>query len=192
MYKRQDLDNKFFIQKIIEEGTTDQTALSNLLADSRYSDLAAAFDFSSRATELDGFIDSVVASYVSYSFEEAIGEQNEDFRLALNLERTLGNIGNRTSTNDTKWLTIMGNAPLREVFEVALGLPTSFAALPIDTQLEELKSRAKSTFGTDDVASLSTSESQKDVTRLFLLRSQISETSSLSSESTALTLLQRL
>lgn len=185
-----DLNNKFFIKKIISDGTEDRTALSNLLADSRYKDLAKSFDFSNPELMSNEFVNDIATNYISQSFETAVGAQNENFRLALNLERTLSNVGEKTTSNDAKWFTIMGSPPLRKVFEVALSLPTSFGTLPIDNQLDEFKARAESVFGTSDLAELSLEENQERITQRFLLQAQVSEISTLSAQSTALTLLQ--
>lgn len=187
-----DLGNKFFVQKIIEDGTTERTALSNLLSDTRYKEFASAFDFSSQSINSDTFISGIVSDYRDQSFETAIGEQNSDFRLALNLERTFDELGARNTSNDTKWFTILGSPPLRTVFETAFRLPTAFGSLPIDTQLETIKERARKDFGTDSVAELSTEESQENIVKNFLLQSQVAEISTLTSQSTALTLLQGL
>jgi len=187
-----DLDNKFFIQKMIEDGTSERTALSNLLADSRYKEFASTFDFADPRVGSENFTAQIVNDYKSQSFETAIGEQNSDFRLALNLERTIGEIGAQGTSNDTKWFTILGNPPLRTVFETAFRLPTAFGSLPIDTQLETIKERARQNFGTDSVSELSTEETQKALVKDFLLQSQVAGIATLSSQSTALTLLQGL
>ncbi len=41
----EDIDSKYFIRKVLEDGTLDPEALSNKLADKRYLDFSQAFGF---------------------------------------------------------------------------------------------------------------------------------------------------
>ena len=75
-------------------------------------------------------------------------------RLALNAQRELPLIGQGTGSNRTKWFSLMGTPPLRTVMEGALGLPKSFAVLPIDKQLDVLLERSESILGTNDISEL--------------------------------------
>jgi len=65
-----DIDNKFFVQKILEEGTLDDGALANLLSDSRYADFSRTFgfgDFPIPNTVLSDFSDLMVERYAGSS-----------------------------------------------------------------------------------------------------------------------------
>ncbi|WP_299300615.1 DUF1217 domain-containing protein [uncultured Litoreibacter sp.] len=185
-----DIDNKYFLQRILEDGTEDRNALANLLSDNRYRDFAETFSFPVRDIDRPTIVETTISSYVDQSFEAAVGEQNSDYRLALNLHREIADIANSSTSNDTKWFTIMGSPPLRKVFEVAFRLPSSVGSLPIDDQLELFKNRSNSTFGTSDVSDFSDTSSQDRIVNNFLLQSQLAETKSLDPRSTALTLLQ--
>ncbi len=185
-----DLDNRFFIQRILDDGATAPDALSNLLSDTRYRELAAAFDFTSPAIRTEAFMDRVTSAYIEQSFEVSIGAQSEELRLALNLQRSFGELAERPVSDDTKWFTIMGNPPLRKVFETALGLPSSFGTLPIDDQLNILKERAAFAFGTDAVSELGTPEMQEEIVQRFLLQTQVAQGVTATSGSVALQLLQ--
>jgi len=152
-----DINSKYLIRKVLEEGTIETDALANRLSDKRYRDLSRAFgfgDFPVPSTKISDFPDRIAERYKSRSFEIDLGKTNDSMRLALNAERELVSIGNESSSNRTKWFTIMGTAPLRKVMETALGLPTAFATLPIDKQLETFQERAESVFGTSDVSEL--------------------------------------
>ncbi|MEM9581641.1 MAG: DUF1217 domain-containing protein [Pseudomonadota bacterium] len=185
-----DIDNRYFIKRVIEDGTSDPSALSNLLSDKRYEELASAFSFPNSSRFDPSFTSSVADAYVDQAFELAVGEQNEDFRLALNLQRSLGDLASSSISNDAKWFSVMGSPPMRKVFEVAFRLPTSFANLPIDDQLGVFKDRAQSAFGTDDLSQFSDPAEQDRIVDRFLLQSQLTNFSTFSSQSTALTLLQ--
>ncbi|MCF2871614.1 DUF1217 domain-containing protein [Octadecabacter sp. G9-8] len=190
-----DIDNKFFIRKILEEGTVDSEALANRLSDSRYSDLSEAFGFGAEEITRTGFsffTDEIIDRYEAQQFQQAVGEQNNEMRLALNLEPALDDVIAGNGTNTGQWFAMMGNAPLREMFQTALGFSSSFAAIDLDQQLEQFQQRAQATFGTDQLADLSTPENQEKMIRLYMLRSESNAALNSSSASIALSLLQQI
>ncbi len=169
-----DIDNKFFVSKVLKDGTLDTQALSSRLADKQYQAFSAAFGFGDIAiprTQLSGFADEILGAYKSRQFEKAVGEQNGDLRLALNAERELAKISVRPISDDAKWFTVMGSAPLRQVFEKALGLPSSFAALDLDQQLTTFKDKAGKLLGDSGIAQFSDPDAREKLLRQFLIRS---------------------
>ncbi|MBC7476857.1 MAG: DUF1217 domain-containing protein, partial [Pseudorhodobacter sp.] len=87
-----DIDNKAFIQKVLEGGTLTASALAYRLADKQYLKMTAAFgfgDYTIPATKLSNFPDKIIAAYESRGFEAAVGEADGDLRLALNAKREL-------------------------------------------------------------------------------------------------------
>jgi len=188
-----DIDNKFFIQRILEDGTIDDDALANRLTDTRYSDLSRSFGFGDGVlprTALGSFPQEIIERFEARQFERAIGEQDNDLRLALNVSTGVSDIVAQNSTTNARWFSIMGNAPLRSVFQTALGLPSSIASIDIDQQLEIFQERSASVFGTDEIADFNEPEKQEELIRLFLVRSEAASFSAASAGSTALTLLQ--
>ncbi|WP_297773956.1 DUF1217 domain-containing protein [uncultured Roseovarius sp.] len=188
-----DIDSRAFIRTILEEGTLDDDALANRLSDDRYKQLAQAFAFADRPvprTQLSSFGTEITAQFRRRQFEVAVGDQNEALRLALNAKRELGDIASDTAAEDTRWFRVLGNEPLRRIFEVALGLPDSFAQLDLDRQLDEIKSRAARQLDISSLSDLIDPDLQDDVIRRFLLRDQVAEINVRSSQSIALTLLQ--
>ncbi len=190
-----DINNKFFIQTVLQDGTTDDDALANRLADKRYLAFSQAFGFGDQElpqTLLPGFADTIVDQYQSKSFEIAVGNINNDMRLALSLSGSLEDVLGSSQSNDARWFSIMGNPPMRQVFESAFGLPSSIGAIDLDQQLETFKEKARVNFGTDDVGELTSEENQEAINRLFLLRSSVQQTNFASGASTALTLLSQI
>lgn len=190
-----DIGNKFLIQKVLEEGTLETDTLANRLSDTRYQDLSSSFgfgDFDIPATQISTFADDIIARYEDRQFEQAVGNQNNDLRLAMNFGPGLADLVSDDISDDAKWFSLMGNPPLREVVETALGLPTSFGALDIDKQLETFKERASATFGSEKIDGFSDPEAQEKMIRLFLLRSEVAQTSQISSAQSALTLLSSI
>ncbi|WP_411889577.1 DUF1217 domain-containing protein [Yoonia sp. SDW83-1] len=189
----EDINNTFFIRKILEDGTISDDALANRLADNRYADFSRAFAFGDRPvprTGLIGFADEIVDRYELRQFERAVGDQNNDLRLAMNVSSGVSDIVDRTQNENAQWFSIMGNAPLRNVFQTALGLPASVSSIDLDKQLELFQERSQSVFGTDKVSDFTAPDMQDKLIRLFLVRSEAAAIATSSGGSTALTLLQ--
>lgn len=187
--------NKFFIRKILEDGTLKPDALANRLANKQYTKFTTAFgfgDFTTPRTKLSDFADKILLRYKDQQFAKAVGSQNEDMRLALNAERELPDLISSSASPLSKWYSVLGNAPLRLVFERAFGLPRSFGAIDIDKQVETFQAKSQSLFGSRDLQALATPENMTKLVRLFLVRSEI-ETAATSwgPAQVALTLLQR-
>lgn len=189
-----DIDNRFFIQKILEEGTTNDDSLANRFSDKRYQDFSAAFGLGPNETPRvneTGFAADIVARFEANSFEVATGEQDDSMRVALFVQRQMSELANDDVSNDTKWFTIMGQLPLRAAFEKALNLPSAFGQIDIDQQLVIFKQRAREVFGSDDISQFSDQEAVDDLVTKYVARSQLDQFSNnTSSASIALTLLQ--
>lgn len=171
-----DINNKAFIQKVLEGGTLKDGSLANRLADRQYQKFSAAFgfgDFSVPRNKLSDFPDKMLDAWKSRQFETAVGTQNGDLRLALNAEREMGALASRTqSSNDARWFSVLGSPPLRKVFEKALGLPTGFGQLDVDRQLDVIKDKSRSQLGTDQIADFDDPARMDTLLRRFLIRSE--------------------
>lgn len=192
----EDIDNRFFIRKVLEEGTASDDALANRFADPRYADLSKAFGFGPQEFLKTGeplFAEAIIDRFEAASFEIATGEQNPAMRSALYAQRELGALASEDISNDAKWFTIMGEPPLRNIFEKALNLPTSFGQIDIEQQLKVFKERALKEFGTNEISQFNDPDRVEDLIDKFIVRDQIQQfNSSFSPRSVALTLLQRL
>lgn len=189
----EDIDSRFFIQKILSDGTTDDEALANRLSDKRYRAFSAAFGFGSELapnTIRPGFADQIIEKYTRKEFERAVGEKDNTLRLALNVAESLREVTEQAKTNTSQWFALMGNPPLRKVFEQALGLPETFGRLDIDQQLSVFKQRAAAALGSDSIADLATPNQQEKLIRLFLLRTETAASPVANGASVALTLLR--
>ena len=190
-----DINNKFFIRKVLEDGTLTTTALANRLADKQYQKLSSAFGFGDYAvpsTKLSDFPDKILTAYRTKQFAIAVGEQNPDLRLALNVQSELPAVAAKAnSSENAKWFTVMGNAPMRKVFEKALGLPASLGVLDLDKQLEVFKAKAKSQLGNDAIAQFTDPVKVESLVRRFLLRSEAESFSQSGAGNSALQLMQQ-
>lgn len=189
-----DIGNKFYIKKVLEDGTLDNDDLSNKLSDKRYFEMARDFgfgDFGIPGNKLSDFGETTTDAYQERQFEIAVGEQSQEMRLSLSLERDLGGILDKSTTDEGKWFSVMGNPPLRQIFETALGLPSTFATLDLDQQLDVFREKSETYFGDSTVDQFSNPEKMEELNRLFLVRSEIANgTASMSGGTIALTLLQ--
>ncbi|MER5173850.1 MULTISPECIES: DUF1217 domain-containing protein [Thioclava] len=188
-----DLQNKYFIKKVLEEGTLDEDSFANKLSDKKYAALSEAFgfDFDPPNTVLSSFADEMIANYEERQFEIAVGDSDESYRFALNAQRELADLAAEDSSDNTKWYTIIGNEALATVMRTGLGLPESTSSLDVDQQVTIFKQKAQQVFGSDEVSQFTDEESVEKLIKYYLLRDQVMNGSvSTSSNSIALTLLQ--
>lgn len=184
----EDVGKKAFIRKVLESDLSDPKSFANRLSDKRYKAFAEAFSFHSIDKRPADLADMVVSRHVDAELERRVGTADGNLRLALNAQRELASLAGSEATDNTKWYTILGSAPLRKVFEGALGLGSNFGQLPIDRQLSELKERSGKLLGSESPDALKDPANVEKLIQRFLIRSN-AVTSVQSSYSVALTLL---
>ena len=119
-------------------------------------------------------------------------QQNNAFRLSLNAEREIPALANKQTSELAKWYTLLGNAPLREVMQTALGLPKSLSSIDIDQQVSTLRKRTEATFGSPDLSQFKDPSKMDALVRRFILQSEMQGQQATSSPAaTALALLRR-
>ena len=167
-----DIGNRYFIRKVLEDGSGDDTDLANKLSDKSYLALTQAFGFDQAdgaKTATDGFADTILSAYRSKSFQAAVGERSNALRLALNAEETLAGIASAFSSDNTKWYKILGSTPLRQVFTTAFNLPKAFSSQDLDQQLATLKQRARQLFKDDSVGQFADAETRATLIRRYIV-----------------------
>ncbi len=168
--------DKFFFKKVLEEGSEDDGAFALKLTDTRYREFAEAFGFGnaggSRVAESD-FAQKITEAYEVRQFEKAVGESDSSMRLALNLEREIGKYADGPSPETTGWFQVMANPPLREVLETALGLPKTIGTLDIDRQREIFQEANERLFGSISLDVFQNPENVDKLLRNFFAREQI-------------------
>ncbi|MBU3029204.1 DUF1217 domain-containing protein [Paracoccus marinaquae] len=185
----EDIASKAFIQKVLESDIDDDASLVNRLSDKRYLRLATAFGYGSGQADGQVLGDRVSAAYLEREFERRVGESDENLRLALNARRELQQFSGRDSPDRTLWFEVLGNPPLRKVFEGAFGFGSAYGKLPIDRQLEEFTRASERFLGSAAFADLTTADGIDRLVRNFLARSQLEASPVQSRYSAALTLL---
>ncbi len=188
-----DLGNRFFIKKILEDGTADPEALANKMPDPRYKKLSSAFGFGPgqvAKTNEPSAMQSVISAYKEQSFEVSIGAVDEAIRISLFAERELTELAARNVTEDARWYSMLGLPPLREMFETAVGLPKGVGRLGIDKQKTIFSDKVSAALKIDSLKSFESQDTRLKLTNLYLARTQIqASNNSASSFSTALFLL---
>jgi len=183
-----DLPNKAFIQKVLESDVGDKKSLVNRLADKRYLRMAEALGFGSKKPQPD-LANTVSQAFVQREFERRVGEGDETLRLALNARREMQQFASRSSSDRTLWFEVMGNQPLRKVFEGAFGFSQSYGRLDVDRQVEEFMRGAKRVLGSDSFKEITSAASIDKLVQTFMVRSQATEATGQNRYSAALLLL---
>ena len=170
-----EIGKKYFVNRILSEGTDEPTALANKLVDTRYQKLAREFGYGNQegpAIEQSDFAEKIISKYKTQKFEAAVGESDNNIRLALNFQREIMAFSDPEARTDTQWYQIMGNSPMRTVVETALGLPTSVGALSVERQLEIFKEKTSALYGSEKVSAFTETDNLENLVKDYLLRAQ--------------------
>lgn len=139
---------------------------------------------------IDRFANDLLENFHARQFEEAVGQQDPSMRLALALQRDLGQLAGSDQSETGKWFRILGTPSMRQVFETAFQLPSSFGSLDLDRQVDILRTRTQRAFGESDVSQFTDPESMNKLIRQFFVGEQLSDLQSMNTSSAALMLLQ--
>lgn len=188
-----EIDKGAFLRKILAEGSEDPEAFANKLVDPRYVRFAKAFGFGdvlgARTGDI-GFAGAVAAAFNERQFERAVGDQDPSLRLALNFRREIATYANASDPENNAWFSVMGDVPVRSVFEGAFGLSSAFGQLDIDRQRDELKDLNDRFFGSKSLAVFQDgAEVEKLINRFLVRQSIVDGPSPTTKGATALTLL---
>ncbi len=188
-----DLNNTFFIQKVLSDGTRADDALANRLADNRYRAFSDAFGLGPgdvRKTGLVTNMEKIAEDSLISRFEISVGQSDEAMRIALYAQHALPEIAGQSGSGNRKWYDLMAKPPLRKMMEMALGLPSAFGQLDLDQQLTQFKSRLARVTGSDDLSQFANPEAVSKLTDTYLARNQIAQLqATISPAQTALILL---
>ena len=192
----EDLDKRAFIRKVIEGGTLDGDAFANRLVEPAYREMSEFLAFGDFGGTLifENTRLNIVDRYRERQFELSVGDVDLNMRLALNFKREATKIATESagSSENTGWLRLLGSQPLRAVVEGAFFLPSQFALIDIDQQVEEIKARSINLLGSSSPSELLDPEKLDRVVERFLLRQDAlnGQSSASTSGTVALSLLQ--
>lgn len=182
------------IKQVLEEGSISVVAFANELDNPAYAELSRTFgfgiaeDFQARKI---GFPRQITDQYIEQNFEWPSDVTYDQPVTVVNGQFELEPFRSDDMSNDAKWFTIMGEPPLRSLFETALNLPSEFGQIDINQQLTVFKERAQSIFGSNEINQFSDPEALDKLITQYVVRSQLSSfNSGATSASLALILLQ--
>ena len=127
---------KAFVRKVLTEGVADSESFANKLADKRFREFAATFDFErfgATTTIFDSTRQGTVDRYVRQTLEEDAGGTDQGVQLALYFERRAKDL--------TTPLAILADAAILKVIQTALNLPASMSLLDLDRQAALISAR---------------------------------------------------
>ena len=169
-----EIDKRAFLRKVLDEGTTDPKAFANRLTDPAYRKFAETFGFGNAGgarTNEAGFAARIVAAYKTRAFEAAVGQSDNNMRLAMNFRREMAEL---SAGEGASWFTVLGSQPLREVFEKAFGLPRQFGQIDVDRQHDIMRDKAAALFGSGgSLAAFQDPAAVERVLNRFLARAQM-------------------
>jgi Protein of unknown function (DUF1217) len=165
-----EIDKKAFIRKVLED-----PEFAGRMTDPAFEKLASAFGFAAGArTGEAGFAAKIVAAYKTRAFESAVGDADNNMRLAMNFRREMAELS-AEGTEGASWYAVLGSKPLRQVFEKAFGLPSQFVQVDIDKQLAVLADKVGALFGDDTLAVFKDEAAVEKIITRFLARAQIED-----------------
>jgi hypothetical protein len=172
-----EIDKRAFLRKVLEEGTTDIGDFATRLTDPAWRRFADAFGFGNPGgarTGDAGFAAKIAAAYKTRAFEAAVGETDNDLRLAMNFRREIAELAAQGSEG-ASWYAVLGSKPLRQVVEKAYGLPSAFAKVDIDRQAEVMRDKTSAIFGDSTLAVFKDPAAVEKLIGRFLARAQIEQ-----------------
>lgn len=172
----EEINKGAFVRKVLEEGTLDQSAFAVRLNNPDYLDMAEKLPvFDGLMSVSSNTAEEIISDYRVREYEVAVGEVDNDMRLALNFRREMSELASSDLTESAGWFKVMASVPMRTVLEGAFNLPSSFSQLDIDRQREILSDKAQSLYGESSVEVFQDTDKMESAIQRFLLRQQIEQ-----------------
>lgn len=157
-----------FLQQVLESDPADPKSFAAQQNDPRWAEMARVFGYGdgggARVADF-GFAEDMIARWRIGAFEEAVGAQDGDLRLALIADRTLKTIASAGFDADTGWQRVLANPAMALVMGRAMGLGDDFMTRPLAEQVAQARAEARRLTGSDGVEGFG-----RDITRDTLIR----------------------
>jgi hypothetical protein len=125
------INSQALIRKVLESDLSDTSSYASRLNDTRYKELAAAFNFGGSSSE-SSFTSQIKDAYITQAFEESLATKNEALTMALDFTR-------RAATK-TSWAEVLADDDLAEVARLAFGLEEPYGPVDEASQAASLES----------------------------------------------------
>lgn len=169
-----------FVDKVLTEVVDPESSFLTRLNNQPYTRYAEAFAPSSdgKIRLSESALADIATKFETASFEAALGEVDNNMRLALNFQSDIATLVGDGSNEQAGLFRILGDVPVRSVLESALSLPSETRQLPIERQAEIVKDKLSSSFGINDLSDLTKPEMVERVVQRFLALSSIDQAAS--------------
>ncbi len=172
----EDINKQAYVLKVLSEGTESDEAFANRIVDKRYKDMAAAFGYGNMTgarVGLSDFAGKITEAYKTRQFEIALGDSDPDMRLAISFRREIVDFANSANADSAAWFSVMGNPPIKKVFEAAFQLPKDFGGLDVDRQRQIFRDKNQKLVGDTSLASYQNPENVDKLLQRFFLAKQL-------------------
>jgi len=180
-----------FIDKVLTEAENPESNFLQRLNNPAYTEFAEFFvPLAGSVSPTPERVVELADRFEKASFRIAAGEIDNSMRLSLNYQDRIGALAGSGRSESAVLFGLLGDVPMRSVLEGALNLPGDFRKLPIDRQVEMLKSGIRTKLGVTDVSQLADpAVIDRTLERFHAVNALNSGSSTAASGSIALTLL---
>lgn len=158
---------------------------------------------SDKSSATPNLAERVADAYLGREFERRVGLGDQNMRLALNARRELATFADgaddadddkntdEATKNRALWYEVLGNPPLRKVFEGAFGFSENYARIDVDRQVLEFSKASERILGTSSFEEIARPENIEKLLRNFLIRSDTATGPSANRYSAALAIMSQ-
>ncbi len=156
---------EFFTSMLISD-PNDPNSFVNLYDDDNWRalvDLIGSYADRGNSLQDEDYVSELISAYENKRFEIAVGEQDQNMRIALNFERLIQEFADAES-----WFTVLADQPLRTVLDAVFTAPEGFINLEIEDQAEWYAARSRQLFGDATPAVFADPENVQEALRRYL------------------------
>ncbi|MGB0905062.1 MAG: DUF1217 domain-containing protein, partial [Mangrovicoccus sp.] len=164
-----DIQNRYFVRQVIEQGTQSDDSFALRLSDTRYRDLAATFE-ELGLTGSDNLLDTVLVPTTQFGLSLANALEGEPMLLqtavGLNQSASIALLG--ASTGSNAWDAVVEDDALVEQMRKSLGIADSFYTLTADQQASLLQDTVSERYGSQSIYAMNDPANVIEITDRYL------------------------
>lgn len=167
---------KGFINKVLKEVGDPESTFLQRLNNSKYTAFAEALKPVNGTIELsEETVAKLAVRFERNAFEQAVGEVDDNMRLALNYQGDIEAMVAGGVSDDTVAYRIMADVPVYTVVKTALNLPADTSKLPVERQAEMIKDGLKKILGVSKLSEIASPDLVDKLVIRFHAMKSISE-----------------
>ncbi|ACI97650.1 DUF1217 domain-containing protein [Rhodospirillum centenum] len=133
------INSQALVRKILTSDLSDPSSAANRIADPRFRELAAAFNFGadskSKSKTSPSFINQIADLYVRERYEESVSSKNESLGMMLDFTRNL--------PTKRSWAEVMADEGMAQVVRIIYDLPKPIGPVDAAEQAKSLEATIK-------------------------------------------------